>query len=192
MDKRMVSLFLFLIPLVIFIFFIYKWYKSTLFVCQKSTVDNNIYKVKPNYSLDRANALARINKGVLNVIDYIQKLPNKPNYAGRLSNFNPRKIEDNILDDDITFTIDKGKQMVFCLTDRVGGAKVYDHNLLMYVSLHELAHIASISVGHTLEFKQIFKSILSHAVLAKEYVYNDYSVNNVNYCGINLTSNILG
>ena len=53
----------------------------------------------------------------------------------------------------------------------------------MYVAIHELAHIACESVGHTDEFWDIFKKMLFEGAKIKIYKPVDYSVNPTSYCG---------
>jgi len=62
-----------------------------------------------------------------------------------------------------SFTEDK-KYIYLCLKDKNG--EYYDYNMLMYVSLHELAHAFSKSVdeNHTTdEFKNNFRKLLKKA-----------------------------
>ncbi|HAF76958.1 MAG TPA: hypothetical protein DCG42_06505 [Maribacter sp.] len=61
----------------------------------------------------------------------------------------------------------------------------------MFVALHELAHIASKSIGHTKEFWDNFKFILQNAVKIKIYNPVDYKKENKNYCGMKITDNPL-
>lgn len=58
---------------------------------------------------------------------------------------------------DVAFTLDKGKEMVFCLK----GDNKYVTN---YILVHEMAHIASKSVGHTEEFYRELKKLTSIAI----------------------------
>jgi hypothetical protein len=62
---------------------------------------------------------------------------------------------------------------------------------MMYVAIHELAHIASDSVGHTDEFKRNFADLLKKGIEIGVYRYIDYNKEPVEYCGIKLTKSIL-
>ena len=59
----------------------------------------------------------------------------------------------------------------------------------MYVALHELSHIATKSIGHTDEFWENFKFLITEA--KKIGVYNpvDYKKEPSRYCGMNITDN---
>lgn len=61
--------------------------------------------------------------------------------------------------------------------------KFYDINTLMYVALHELAHVISISHGHNDEFKDNFYDLLSRA--SKMGIYDPTLPIPETYCGIN-------
>lgn len=60
--------------------------------------------------------------------------------------------------------------------------KFYDMNTLMYVALHELAHVISISHGHNDEFKDNFHDLLSRA--SRVGIYDPTLPIPDTYCGI--------
>lgn len=66
-----------------------------------------------------------------------------------------------------SYTINK-KRIHICLKDKEG--QYYDKNMLIYVTLHELAHVRCNEVGHTPKFHEIFQEILS--VAEKNGIYN--------------------
>jgi len=68
---------------------------------------------------------------------------------------------------------------------------LHDINDLLYVAIHEIAHIGCPEIGHTLLFKKINKYLLKEAINYKIYRYDNYGKNNKEYCGIILTNNIL-
>ena len=59
-----------------------------------------------------------------------------------------------------SYTINK-QQVYLCLRDENGD--VYDLNMLMYVTLHELAHCMCKEIGHTPLFYEIFDELLDKA-----------------------------
>lgn len=183
----MTPVFLVLLVLLLAYFYINRY------VYTKSTVDGKYYKTKNNdLAQESADTLAKINLNLVKLIDHIKKLNNPPVYTPRLYRFNPHAIEENILDVDTSYTMNKGSYVVFCVSSRnPSNNKIYDLNTLMYVAIHELAHIASTSVGHTEEFKENFKSLLHYATQIGVYSYKDYSKNPEEYCGITINKNIL-
>lgn len=155
----------------------------------KSNVDNRTYLVKnTEYFQESADLLGEINIRLQKLITHVS---DKEYYKKNLSMYNPSKLSENILEIDTAYTVNKGQIMLFCLDDRKDKYKLHDINTMMYVAVHELAHIGCKSIGHTDEFKAVFKSLLKYAVIHKLYTYIDYSKHKETYCGINLTTNIL-
>lgn len=82
-----------------------------------------------------------------------------------------------------TYTRDKGKEIIFCLRSK-NTNKLHDINLLMFVTIHELAHIACPEKDHTPLFVQIFKFLLNCAIKLKYYTYVNYKIQEIEYCGM--------
>ena len=57
----------------------------------------------------------------------------------------------------------------------------------MFVALHELAHIATKSVGHTTEFWQNFKFLIENAKNINIYNPVDYKKSPKEYCGMTIS-----
>ena len=55
--------------------------------------------------------------------------------------------------------MNKGEKVYFCLRDRKDKSKFVDLNIIMFVAFHEMAHIMTLSTGHTEEFWTNFKFI---------------------------------
>jgi hypothetical protein len=60
--------------------------------------------------------------------------------------------------------------MHLCLNNEKGD--YFNKNMLMYVALHELAHVKCKSIGHTPEWHKIFDDLLVKAT--KSGVYNPH------------------
>jgi hypothetical protein len=176
---------------VLILILIYYQYPSILV---KSEIDGRYYRVKNNGLHNQsANLLAIVNKNLSLIKNYVENMNPKPVYYSNLKNFNPGNTHENILNIDTTYTLDKGKFMAFCMGPRdVLLPRLYPINTLMYVAVHELAHIATTSIGHTDEFKRNFADLLEIAIKLNLYSYVDYSKEPVEYCGINLSRSILG
>ena len=100
-------------------------------------------------------------------------------------------IYENIPDSNLTsYTINKGEELGFCLKSKITG-KFHDINLLMYVAIHEMAHIACPEIGHDELFKKIFMFLTIEAINMGLYKKTDYESNNVEYCGMILSSSIV-
>jgi len=89
-----------------------------------------------------------------------------------------------------SYSVNKGEEIVFCLKSK-NTQKNHDINLIMYVAIHEMAHLACPEVGHTPLFNKIFKFFINQAVEKGFYKYKNYGNNPTEYCGMILTSNIL-
>ena len=104
-------------------------------------------------------------------------------------NFKPDNIREGIDDPKYTsYSINKGEQIVLCLRTN---NKLMDINTMMFVVLHELAHICTISIGHTKEFWTNFKWILEESINIGIYKKQDFKLNNVEYCGMTITGSPL-
>jgi hypothetical protein len=139
--------------------------------------------------------LFTINENLKKIILHLkQKLPDDPNVNLMYTRFIKRDTvlkEGHLRSAYTTYTINKGHKMVFCLRTRDSQQQLYDTNTLMYVALHELAHIGSVSYHHTEEFKKVFEMILQTAVDLGYYTYIDYSKRPKEYCGLVITDNLL-
>ena len=87
-----------------------------------------------------------------------------------------------------SYTVNKGDTMVICL--RAYGGQLVDLTTLMYVAIHEFAHIYSSSYHHTKEFWDNMKFLIDEAVERGLYRRVDYRKSPVKYCGIMISSNI--
>mgnify|MGYP003317682985 CR=1 FL=1 len=88
------------------------------------------------------------------------------------------------------YSENKGEKLAFCLNENENNNnKLIDLNTLMYVALHEVAHICSQSIGHTPEFWTNFKWLLVNAKDINIYNPIDYKKNNKSYCGMTISDN---
>jgi predicted metal-dependent hydrolase len=116
--------------------------------------------------------------------DYIKQLHRNLNKDRTL-------IYENDPKSDLTsFSVNKGEEIAFCLKSKKSG-EIHDVNLIMYVALHEMAHIACPEIGHGELFKKIFKFLTEQAIELGIYKYDDYDSKPVEYCGMILSSNII-
>ena len=76
-----------------------------------------------------------------------------------------------------SYTINK-KRIHLCLKDEKG--EYYDKNMLIYVTIHELAHVKCPEVGHTDKFYEIFNHLLDKA--ARCGVYDKHKPLIKDYC----------
>lgn len=101
-----------------------------------------------------------------------------------------RIFENPPTSDYTSYSVNKGEELAFCLRSKKDG-HLHNINLLMYVALHELAHVGCHEIGHTQLFKEIFEFYTKEAIKIGIYKYDDYDSNPVEYCGMVLSSSIL-
>ena len=89
-----------------------------------------------------------------------------------------------------SYSINKGEEIVFCLRSMPDN-KLHDINELMYVAIHEIAHVGCPEIGHTPLFKKINLELLKYAIDCGVYSYKNYNALPEQYCGIQLSNNIL-
>lgn len=186
--------------LIIIIFILFKFnHDNMTFI--KADIDNNYYLVRDlNDKYIAANLLAQIKK---NISFFINVLYENRNEKYKEYKLYIEKLKNNIIitnifenannNSDTSFSINKGEDLVICLRSRENHKynEFEDINIVMYVLLHELSHIACPEYGHGDLFKKIFAFFTQVAIDLKLYSYVDYSKNPVVYCGLPITDSIL-
>ena len=142
------------------------------------TLVDKMYKLRNNLINNKKN------KEYEEYEEYINLLEKNLNYERTY-------IYENIPDSNLTsYTINKGEELAFCLKSKITN-KFHNINLLMYVAIHEMAHIACPDSGHNDLFKKIFMFFTTEAINMGLYTKVDYQNNNVEYCGMTLSSSIV-
>ena len=162
--------------------------------CIVSDVDGNKYCVRERAKLQlAADLLANTTQKLRKLVAYLGKtFPDRANCKRLVDNFDPQTVKEILPTSEYTaYSENKGEKLAFCTTTTKKGDKLIDPNTLMYVAIHELAHIATKSICHTQEFWQNFKFLLQNAVKIKIYNPVNYKKKNKNYCGMKITDNPL-
>ena len=160
--------------------------------CIISTVDGNKYCVREREKMQLvADMLATTTTKLKSFVDKLgKKYPNRKNVNRLVKNFNPKKIYETLPTSVYTaYSENKGEKLAFCTTTTKEGNKLIDENTLMFVALHELSHVMSISIGHDDEFWNNFKFLLEEAVSMNIYKPIDYKKQPEDYCGLQITDN---
>jgi len=104
--------------------------------------------------------------------------------------YQPNKIMETLPTSEFTaYSENKGEKLAFCLNIQKGGDDLIDLNTSTYVAIHELAHIATKSIGHTPEFWDNFKFLLTQAKNVGVYNPVDYKNSPQQYCGMTISDN---
>jgi predicted metal-dependent hydrolase len=188
----------FLIAIIIIIIYLFLFHNKKNVILIEGR-DNNKYLVyNDEKKSESALLLGDIINNMFKLKDYlyenIDKYPEFEPYIKQLyRNLNKERslIYENDPNSKLTsFSVNKGEEIAFCLKSKKTG-KIHDLNLLMYVALHEMAHIACPEIGHGALFRKIFKFLTEIAIEINIYKLDNYETNNIEYCGMMLTSNIL-
>ena len=106
-------------------------------------------------------------------------------------NFDAANLEENIPQrsgGDTSYVVDKGEVFAMCLRDPKNNNQLETKmNNLIFVLVHELAHIFTSTYGHDTLFWNNFKFLLEHAVEFGLYEPVDYRKTGSPYCGIVVT-----
>ena len=155
-----------------------------------SNFDNRKYLVQKQKDSDyAANLLSVIRSDLAKLCKNLNnKYPNDRRCSRLYRKFNPNVIVENDPGSNHTsYSINKGEKIVLCLRSRDGKNRMVRKNVIMFVALHELAHIMTISVGHTKEFWDNFEFLLEEAVKEGVYKHIDFNSDPHYYCGIKIT-----
>jgi predicted metal-dependent hydrolase len=176
---------------VIFGYLAYITYYNSNLETVKSKIDNREYTVQTKADAQEAADLIAVirQKLILLVSHLIKSNPGDSRTELLKENFNPDKLKEGIDNPEYTsYSINKGEQIILCLRNK---DKLMDINTMMFVVLHELAHLATESIGHTPEFWENFKWILEESINIGIYVKQEFKKEPVEYCGMKISSSPL-
>lgn len=176
------------------LYYFFTNYWSTDLTFTKSTRDNQFYLVRnlPD-KIEAANRLSYIREVLEILINrLIIAYPNDKQIKLMKKRFRPDKIEESSQFSKYTsYSVNKGERLVFCLREKNPSQKLSDMNTIMFVALHELAHIFTLEEGHTKGYWKNFRFLLDHAIKWNVYKYVDYSIKKQKYCGIIIKENAI-
>ena len=160
--------------------------------CIVSTKDGNKYCVRDKENLEKsADMLAEMTIKLKKLVKHMaEKYPDEERVKRLVKGFNPKKIMETLPTSEYTaYSENKGEKLAFCLTKKKNEGNMIEPNTLTFVSIHEVAHIMTKSVGHNKEFWDNFKFLLENAKEIGIYSPVDYSKNPTEYCGMDITDN---
>ena len=160
--------------------------------CIVSDVDGNKYCVRERAKLDMAaDLLAQCTVNMKKLVKHMEKTHlDQDNVRRLVEGFDPHQVGETLPTSEYTaYSENKGEKLAFCLNTTKHGTKLIDSNTLMFIALHEMAHVMTESIGHKEEFWQNFKFLLQNAVEIKIYTPVDYKNDPQQYCGIEINDN---
>jgi len=160
----------------------------------KSSMDGKEYLVRslPDKK-EAANLLAQIIDRFQKLLKHLELTQSTDERTVRvIKNLNVDAISEGSENSSYTsYSVNKGEKVVFCLRSRDKNNQLMDINTMMFVALHELAHISSKTVGHDTAFWTNFKWLLENAIQIGIYEKQDFKKKPVEYCGIQITDSPL-
>jgi predicted metal-dependent hydrolase len=162
----------------------------------KSQTNGKVYQVQDLPDRQQAcELMAKIHNKLDKLIAKYRDDPNSnadQRVQTMIERFRPENMCENNIDADSTsYSENKGDRIVVCLRDKQKPYPLADENTVMFVVLHEMAHLMTTTIGHTPEFWANFRRILKDAVGAGIYQEVNYNHTPVQYCGMTITDSPL-
>ena len=170
----------------------------------KSDIDNEYYMVRDLTNKRQAcNTIATMKQKVNILIDHLyeKKDTDYKDYRDNIIRLKQRVYnitisENNGRGKETSYSVNKGDELVLCLRSKSQWDQFHDNNLIFYVVLHELSHIASPTYepeynNHGPVFKKIFAFITTVAINIGLYQKINFNQKAEEYCGIYITDSII-
>ena len=130
---------------------VYQSSDSFQLTCVVSDVDGNKYCVRERTKLVMAaDLLAQCTVNMKKLVEHMGKTyPDQDNVRRLVTKFDPQQVGETLPTSEFTaYSENKGEKLAFCLNTTKEGGKLIDPNTLMFIALHEMAHIMTESIGH--------------------------------------------
>jgi hypothetical protein len=161
-----------------------------------SSLDGEYYRVLEKFEDkdEAADIMAEINRRINVLIDYMyDKYKDQPDshQFTLVMRIKRRYNVNNLFENDppdpqnTSFVTDKGAEFAVCIREKdTGDEDFHDINIISFVVVHELSHIASVEFGHESEFWDNFQCLLIEASECGIYDPVNYKENPINYCSL--------
>ena len=170
----------------------------------RSDIDNEYYMVRDLPDKYQAcNTIATMKQKVNILIDHLyeKKDTDYKDFRENIYRLKERVYditisENNGRGSETSYSVNKGDELVLCLRSKSQWNKFHNNNLIFYVVLHELSHIASPTYepeykNHGPVFKRIFAFITNAAINIGLYEKINFNEKSEEYCGIYITDSII-
>ena len=171
--------------------------KYSEFTRVKSKIDNRYYQVRyTKTAQESADLLAKVNQKVKHFIDFMTSAGPEGNapFDEDIIRLKRRYDPDNLSEatnetEHSSYTVNKGEKVALCLRCRdCSSNSVEPLNTIMFVVLHELAHIANNEEGHGAKFQSLNSYFLKKAIECQVWNYQNYSDQPVSYCNTTINA----
>lgn len=162
-------------------------------VSVKSTIDGKTYNVRDMPDKQAAaDLMAKVRLRMRKLYTHLESsFPDKQQVKRLTQRFKPepdRLMESTPDADHTSYSVNKGESVYFCLRQRQGADEsLVNENIMMFVALHEMAHMITDSIGHEPDFWNNFGWLLREAEKIDVYQHQDFKAHPVRYCGTNIT-----
>ena len=193
-------IFIIIILIYIILYNCYNKYLQNVNLLIIEGLDGNYYYVRNQQDKDEAvKILSDLRQNLKKLINFIEEnSTNDKEYYIYKDNINSikNKIDDVSIKETpsnssyTSYSVNKGEELYLCIRSK-NTNKIHDINDLLYVAIHEIAHIGCPEIGHTDLFFKINLYLLKKAVEFNLYKYDNYNNKPREYCGINLNNTLL-
>ena len=157
-----------------------------------SNISGNTYKIHeelPDFE-QTADVLGKLELFIDKLLTYLYtNKKSDPRTKRLIKRLNDISIEEAPFEPNVSsYTINKGELISLCIRNKKN-KQFHNYQTLLFVVIHELAHVASVTKGHNKEFIDNFKWLLKIAKQANIYMPQNYSINPIEYCGVKVTNN---
>lgn len=158
-------------------------------IIKKSKSDNIEYFVRDlENSQDAAEKLSEINNKLQYLINSLD-VKEKDGIDRLKKRYNPNTLVETEENSKFTsYSVNKGEKIALCIREKNEPLTFEKDNTIIFVAIHELAHIMTESVGHGPDFWDNMEFLLKKAHQLDIYIPIDYKNNTVEYCGMDITS----
>jgi hypothetical protein len=160
--------------------------------------DGQQYEMQNLPNKERAvEIMSAIRGQLVKLHEYYKETPNvsqDPAVARFVSRFTSDVfVENDMQSPDTSYSENKGQKIVVCLRDKTKPPQypLIDQNTIMFVMLHEMAHLMTETIEHTQEFWNNFKRILQDAIQLGIWQPVNYAHQPTPYCGMTITDSPL-
>jgi hypothetical protein len=190
-DGRLVLICTFVVIIVCVMMFYESRYSELVYVRAQKYDPGRAFMVRNRYDKQTASdTLAYITTTLKALIDYVNSRHPEQQPGGKdmERRFNPDRVTESLSKSKYTsYSVNKGEEIVFCIRHKEPPQDFGDPNTLMFVAIHELAHLMTPSVGHTPEFWDNMRFLLRCAIKIQQYQFQNYRTQPQRYCGMTIT-----
>mgnify|MGYP006083607405 FL=1 len=157
-----------------------------------SLLDNRKYLVRnDDRKQESADYMSKIYQNINILYEYCTThIADDERIKRLIKKYNPNNISESMKSSIYTsYSVNKGQKLVICIKEKDIEETLIDLNTIMFVVIHELAHIITKSIGHTEEFWDNMRYLLKISIKVGIYNNIDYKKDPREYCGIMITDN---